>query len=158
MPTEIGRVLAVETEGMLVETIRRSACGSCAAQKGCGHALLPQLSAGRGGRIRVLPAQADTEQYRVGDDVQINIPDGVLLRGSFVAYGVPLLLLLAGALAAASWLPGNQDLTAAAGGAAGLVLGYALVRWHGARHRHDPALQPALIGRAPPRAEPVIPR
>ena len=42
MLIETGRVVAVEAneEALWVETIRQSTCGSCAANKGCGHGLL----------------------------------------------------------------------------------------------------------------------
>lgn len=155
MPTETGRVVAVEADGLWVETIRRSTCGSCAAQKGCGHAMLDRRSNGRRGHIRVIPATREIPQYRVDDQVLIGIPAEIILRGSFIAYGLPLIGMLAGALAAVGWLPGNGDLLAVCGASIGLLLGFSLVGLHGARHRRDAAFQPVVLGLAPPRAEPV---
>ena len=37
---ETGRVVALEGAAVWVETIRSSACGSCAARSGCGHRTL----------------------------------------------------------------------------------------------------------------------
>ncbi len=146
MLTESGRVVGIEPDGLWVETIRRSTCGSCAAQKGCGHGLLNRVSEGKRGYIRVLPGEHPIDHYRIDDQVQISIPEEVILRGSIIAYVLPLLTLLAGALAAVNWLPGSEDLLAACGAVVGLALGYALVRWHGVRHRRDPAFQPVLRG------------
>jgi sigma-E factor negative regulatory protein RseC len=145
MLTESGRVVGFETDGLWVETIRRSTCGTCSAQKGCGHGLLNRISEGKRGYIRVLPGEHPVGYYNIDDQVLISIPEEVILRGSFIAYVLPLLAMLAGALSAVKWLPGNEDLLAVCGAVGGLVLGYALVRWHGIRHRRDPDFQPVLL-------------
>lgn len=144
MLTETGRVVALEADGLWVETIRRSTCGSCAIQKGCGHGLLNRISEGKKGYIRVLAGDQAVENYSIDDQVLISIPEEIILRGSFIAYILPLMGMLSGALGAVNWLPGNEDLLALLGAAGGLTLGFILVRWHGARHRHDPDFQPVL--------------
>jgi len=145
MLIESGRVVAVEDSGLWVETLRKSTCGSCAAQAGCGHGLLNRIGGDRRGLVRVLPGEPGVAACRIDDEVLISIPEEVVLRGSFIAYLLPLLCLLGGALAASALLPGSEDLLAALGGAAGLGLGFALVRWHGHRHRSDPQFQPVLV-------------
>jgi sigma-E factor negative regulatory protein RseC len=155
MLTETGRIVALEADGLWVETIRRSTCGACAARSGCGHGLLNRLSDGRRGYIRVLPGDHSIDELRVDDQVFIGIPEEVILRGSFIAYMLPLLAMLVGAFGAATWLSGNDDLPALLGGAAGLLLGFLLVRWHGIRHRQDTGFQPVLQGLAKRPAEPV---
>jgi sigma-E factor negative regulatory protein RseC len=155
MLTETGRVVGIEADGLWVETVRRSTCGTCAAQKGCGHGLLHRISDGKRGYIRVLPGKGGIERYHVDDQVLISIPEEVILRGSFIAYVLPLAIMLIGALTAVRWLPGNDDLLAVLGAAGGLALGFALVRWHGARHRCDPNFQPVLLNVVAPPAEPV---
>lgn len=146
MLTETGRVVALEADGLWVETIRKSTCGTCAVRKGCGHGLLNRMADGKRGYIRVLPGDQCLDDIRVNDQVLVGIPEEVILRGSFVAYVLPLLGMLMGALAAASWLEEHADLSALMGAIAGLGLGFLLVRWHGSRHRHDPAYQPILQG------------
>jgi sigma-E factor negative regulatory protein RseC len=156
MLTETGRVVGVEADGLWIETIRQSTCGACAAQKGCGHGLLNRISDGKRGYIRVLPAGDRTiEDYNIDDQVVISIPEEVILRGSFIAYVLPLLGMMAGALAAANGFSGNEDLLAVTGALGGLALGFALVRWHGARHHRDPEFQPVLLSVVSPTAEPV---
>ena len=54
MLVETGRVVAVEEDSLWVETIRQSTCGSCAAQKGCGHGLLNRYADGKRGYIQHL--------------------------------------------------------------------------------------------------------
>ena len=155
MLTETGRVIALEADGLWVETIRRSTCGSCSVQKGCGHGLLNRIYDGKSGYIRVLPGDQAIENYSIDDQVLISIPEEIILRGSFIAYILPLMGMLSGAFAAVNWLPGNGDLPALLGAASGLALGFALVRWHGARHRHDPDFQPVLQSVVTSSVEPV---
>ncbi len=155
MLTETGRVVALEADGLWVETVRHSTCGTCSAQKVCGHGLLNRIAHGKSGYIRVLPGDQAIENYRVDDQVLISIPEEIILRGSFIAYILPLMGMLLGAFGAVSWLPGQGDLPALLGAAGGLVLGYTLVRWHGARHRHDPDFQPVLQSAATSFVEPV---
>jgi sigma-E factor negative regulatory protein RseC len=145
MLTETGRVVAVEKDGLWVETIRRSTCGSCAAQKGCGHGLLNRIADGRRNYVRVLAPGPAIAACAVDDRVRISIPDQVILRGSVVVYVLPLLSMLSLAAGASVLWPTGQDLAAAGGAVTGLLLGFGLVRWHAWRHRDDSKLQPTLL-------------
>lgn len=145
MLLETGRVVAVETDGVWVETIRKTTCGSCAAQKGCGHGLLNRISEGHRSLIRALPGEVRAQDCRVDDEVSISIPEEVILRGSLVVYILPLLIMLAGAAGGSSLVTTNADLGSAVGAVAGFVVGFALVRLHAHRHRDDSSLQPTLV-------------
>jgi len=138
-------VVAVEADGLWVETIRKSTCGTCAAQKGCGHGLLNRLSAGGRGYIRVLPGEQSLAECRVDDQVVISIPEEVILRGSLIAYIMPLVCMLGAAAVAVQWLPTSQDVAAAVGAVSGLAAGFGLLRWHALAHRDDSAFQPVLV-------------
>jgi sigma-E factor negative regulatory protein RseC len=155
MLTETGRVVALEADGLWVETIRQSTCGTCAAQKGCGHGLINRISDGKRGYVRVLPGDQAIENYRIDDQVLISIPEEVILRGSFIAYILPVITMLLGASAAVNWLTGNGDLLALLGAGGGLAVGFALVRWNGTSHRDDPSFQPVLEGVVTSAGEPV---
>lgn len=144
MLLESGRVVAVETDGVWVETIRKSTCGSCAVQKGCGHGLLNSVSSGRRSLIRALPGDLDLAQCHVDDEVQISIPDEVILRGSFIVYIIPLVIMMAGTMMGSS-VATNADVGGAVGAAAGFVLGFSLVRLHARLHRDDRSLQPTVV-------------
>lgn len=145
MLIETGRVVAVDAQGLWVETIRQSTCGSCAARSGCGHGLLNRISHGKRGYIRVLSGAVDSGDCAVDDQVRIGIPEEVILRGSLVVYMLPLLCMLAGAAAAVGLMPQGQDLSAALGAALGFGLGLGLVRWHAWRNRRNTSLQPTLL-------------
>jgi sigma-E factor negative regulatory protein RseC len=155
MLIETGRVVAVDPDGLWVETIRQSTCGTCAAQKGCGHGLLNRLSDGKRGYIRVLPGSRNPQECSVDDQVRISIPEEVILRGSLIVYMLPLACMLAGAATAVGLVPGSQDVLAAIGAAVGFGLGFVLVRWHAWHHRDDRSLQPTLLEVLQPGAAPV---
>ena len=155
MLIESGRVVAVEEDSVWVETIRRSTCGSCAAQKGCGHGIVNRIHDGHASLIRALPGKISPLECAVDDHVQISIPEEVILKGSLVVYILPLLAMLAGAALGAYALPGGGDGTAAIGALIGFAVGYALVRWHARLHRDDQSLQPVLLGIVGSQSEPV---
>ena len=115
MLTETGRVVAVEADGLWVETLRKSTCGSCTARSGCGHGLMNRLGEGRSSYIRVLPGEGDIAACKIDDEVRIGIPEELLLRGSLMVYVLPLLGLLGGASLGANLLPLHSDLATLAG-------------------------------------------
>ncbi|TGD74660.1 transcriptional regulator [Mangrovimicrobium sediminis] len=144
MLLESGRVVAVDADSVWVETVRKSTCGSCSLQKGCGHSLMERLAPGHRPLVRVLPGRLQPADCQVDDEVQISIPESVLLRGSALVYVLPLLAMLAGGAGAAAVFPASADASAALGAVLGMGAGFALVRAHARRHRDDPGLQPSL--------------
>jgi sigma-E factor negative regulatory protein RseC len=145
MLVETGRVVAVENDGLWVETIRQSTCGSCAARKGCGHGLLNRYAEGKRGYIRVLPGATGSIDCAVDDQVRISIPEEVILRGSLVVYVVPLLCMLGGAVLGSVLFGDRGDPIAAVGAVVGFGLGFLLVRWHAWLHRNDQSFQPTFL-------------
>ncbi|QFU76518.1 transcriptional regulator [Halioglobus maricola] len=152
MLLETGRVVAVEDDSVWVETIRRTTCGTCAAKSGCGHGVMNRISEGHRSLIRALPGKIHPQQCAVDDEVQISIPEEVILRGSVVVYIVPVVSMLA--LAAAGAALGG-DAGSAIGALAGLAAGVGLVRLHANRHRQDDSFQPVLEDILSPSAQAV---
>lgn len=142
MITETGRIVAVEQDGLWVETIQRSTCGSCAAQKGCGQSLMSRLM-GHTSYLWVLLEGRNSEDYLLGEEIQIGVPETVVVRGSLFVYLVPLLAMILGAGLAQQWW--GSDGLSALGALLGLLSGGALVRWRAHQTRHDRRLQPVLL-------------
>lgn len=121
----------------------QSACGSCHASAGCGTATLAKVWSGRSIRVRamsVLPLQT-------GDAVIVGLADGVLLQGALLAYLLPVVLLLAGALLGESVFAGAGEEPVILLGALGLGLGFLVVRAVSRRFRDDPRYQPVVLRR-----------
>ncbi len=142
MITETGRIVAIDPDCLWVETIQRSTCESCAAEKGCGQSMVAKWG-GPTSFIRVLLEGRDPSSYRLYDSVTVGIPEEVIARGSMLVYLTPLLGLLAGVLLA-EWLAGGEGVVMSLA-ALGFVLGAGLVRWHSHRYRNDRRVQPVLL-------------
>lgn len=102
-------------------------CGHCGTAGGCGGSALSRLFCSTKPRQFTVLNRVGA---RVGDEVQVSLPDGVLLRGALKMYVLPLVLLLAGGIAGASMAEtgAGADLHAAAGALSGLLLGFIIAR------------------------------
>ena len=142
MLLETGRIVSIEPQGLWVETIQRSACGSCQAQKGCGHSLLAKVGASAS-QLWVLLDGRDASIYQVGSEVEIGVPEEVIAQGSLFVYMVPLLSMIAATVVTHHYL--LSDGVTAICALFGLLLGAAIVRWCSHLLRFDKRLQPVLI-------------
>lgn len=138
MVEELGRVVSCYDGGVWVEVQRQAACGSCSVRHGCGSAQLARLS-----RTAPLQFAVDTSQrLSPGDQVRLGMSATHLARASLLAYGVPLLLALAGAAAGQLWL--GSDAWAGLAFMAGLGVGGLWLRRH---HQHQSSRYlPRLLG------------
>lgn len=134
-------VIRVEGTEAIVEAEQGGGCGSCGGGKGCSSGKLSQMLCVRPREFRV----TNEVNARVGDQVLVGVADGLLLRSALILYGLPMLLLFAGALLGASWMAGGEagrDAGAAVGAAAGLAAGFVLARFAASRRRVG---SPAII-------------
>ncbi len=99
-------------------------CGHCSSAGGCGSGKMSQMFCSSQPRTFLVRNQASAQ---VGDEVNVSLPDGVLLRSSWRIYGLPLLLLLGGGLIGASLAgePASRDSSALIGSMLGLLAGFA---------------------------------
>lgn len=89
-----GTVTAIDGDYALVR-LDDTGCGRCHEEGGCGGHNIGSMLCRTPTSYRVVnPAHA-----QLGDRVQISIAPGAVRRGAMLAYGWPLLALLAGALA-----------------------------------------------------------
>lgn len=95
MIEESGRVVNVDDAGVWVETIKASACASCAAKSGCGQKLLASI--GEGKRFVFAVSNPDLITVDIDDDVLIGIEEGSFIKATLFMYLVPLAALFFGA-------------------------------------------------------------
>jgi sigma-E factor negative regulatory protein RseC len=147
MIEETAQVVRVERGQVWVETRRRSTCSGCAAEKGCGTAVLSKVLGQRRTQIRVL---ADMS-LDVGDQVVIGIAARSLVRGSLAVYAVPLLLLLLGAvlgrLVAGSGLWASAETASLVLGLGGLAAGLLWLKYFTRYIQDDRNYQPVVLRR-----------
>jgi len=140
MIEETGQVVDVQGQFAWVESARRSACGGCASQEGCGTGVIARAFGNRSVTLKVL----NRIDARVGERVVIGISETGLVRGALAVYALPLVTLFAGALCG-HWLAGGSDLAAIAGAVAGLAAGLAWLSRFSRRTRTDASFQPVVL-------------
>ncbi len=145
MIIESGRIVAVESGGVWVETANQSACGRCAARKGCGQSLLVQVD-GHRSYIKAAWNGQQAQDFREGEFIRIGVHETAVLRGSLMAYCLPLAGLVGGAtLGDAMGFPESGVVAVAI---AGLVLAGIVVRGLSWLYKNDERFQPVVIGRS----------
>lgn len=102
-----------------------SSCGACAGGRGCA---LRWLARPGSALLEVDTMALAGWTLRPGDDIQIEVDDGELLRAALAAYLPPLLGLLGGPLIVAGVAPG-RELAMLVAALAGLAAGWVVAGW-----------------------------
>jgi len=131
MATEEGIVTKVDGALAEVRTMKRAACEACSAKGFCHD----------GGREMIVSV-LNPVKARPGDRVRLEIATGVFVKVMFLLYIVPVLALLAGALAG---LAISGDKAAALGALVGFALAVTFVRATGRRMGDMAAYQPRIV-------------
>lgn len=100
-------------------------CGHCANGNGCGSGKLSQLFCTSKQRTFTV---SNAIRAQVGDEVNVGLPDGVLLRNSILMYVLPLTFMLGASLLVSGIFQGASDAAALLGAMAGLLAGFLVVR------------------------------
>ncbi|QPG06519.1 SoxR reducing system RseC family protein [Salinimonas marina] len=120
MITETATVVAVDQDRVTVEAAIKSTCSSCQAQSDCGSGVISRAMAPKVQHLEIETPMS----VKVGDTVQVGIPEAGLLSASVWLYLVPLLVFLlsaAGLTQLQAWLNTGHELLVVAG-AAGITL------------------------------------
>lgn len=136
------RAIIIQLDGAeaIVEARQGGGCGQCNSENGCGKA--SQLFSSQPRRFRV----RNEINARVGEEVQVFVADGVLLRSAAIMYLMPLLLLLLGGSLGSHWAgdAGSRDGYAVIGAMLGLVAGFVLARLFTLGQRALSSAQPVI--------------
>ncbi|WP_324779149.1 SoxR reducing system RseC family protein [Thiobacillus sedimenti] len=121
MLEQTAEVIRTAPDGVWVQAVEPSGCGSCEGQ-GCSSRRIAELFQ-RAPRHFLVECDLAVAP---GDRVVVGIADGSVLRSALRAYGLPLGLMLAGAMLAQAIRPGDGPALA------GMALG-GLAGWLGSR-------------------------
>ena len=119
------RVVSADNGIAQVAPTAQSGCGGCASKSSCGVSGLGKYFSHNRQAIEV---RCDAS-VRAGDELQLQMSEGDLLKAGMLAYLLPTVLALAGAGVAASF--GLGDIGAVLGAANGMAAGFLLGRWSG---------------------------
>lgn len=119
------RVVSAGNGRAQVEPTAQSGCGGCASRSACGMSGLGKYFSNNRKPIEV---QCDANVC-AGDELQLSMSEGDLLKAGLLAYLLPTVLALVGAGVAAAY--GLGDGGAVMGAASGMAAGFLLGRWTG---------------------------
>ena len=144
MIEEEAQVIEVKGNELILQAQTQSACGSCSANKGCGTSLLAKVV---GRKFTHFQAENSVNAV-VGDTVIVGIPEDALLKGSLVMYVLPIAGMLVFAVLADYLLLIDmqfRDLSTAASGIMGLVLGSLMAKSYFQRHSSVQLFSPVVL-------------
>jgi len=114
------RVITVQNRVAQVMPTEKSGCGGCASRESCGVSGLGKYFSSRSKTIGV----ACDAQVRAGDELQLSLSEGDLIKAGLLAYLLPCVTAVAGAAMAS----GYGDVGSAVGAAVGAASGFVLAR------------------------------
>lgn len=116
------RVVSVVDGVAMVEQTGPSGCGGCQSRSVCGVSVLGKYFSGARQPISV----TCDSSVRAGDTLELNMSEGELLKAGLMAYLLPCLLAITGAVIASYF--GYGDAIGALGALTGLTLGLLMMR------------------------------
>jgi sigma-E factor negative regulatory protein RseC len=136
--------IVVETDGHMAAVASHGAgsCGGCKANEGCGTASLARFFQRR---ERILWVQ-NPVAAQTGDQVIVGMEESALLRSAWLAYAVPVIGLLLGAIAGDRLAgTGLEEPMALVFGLTGLIIGLLVSRILSGRNAAERHYQASVI-------------
>lgn len=117
---------------MTVAFERSPMCEKCGACEMANEQMRMQLKRAKGAEV--------------GDEVQINLKSGTVLKAAFITYGIPLIMMILGLVIGNSLpLPGNKDVYAIACGVLLAGLAFLVIRLTEPRRRREGTYTPEVV-------------
>ena len=130
MTLATGTVTAVSAASVTIEFDPQTGCSACVTGAGCGLGPILRLLAGNGSRTVHLPNRPE-ETLREGERVQVVVRGRRVAALAVVAYGLPVVGVMAGAGIAVTLWPEAGDVAPVAGALTGAALAWLWLRFGG---------------------------
>lgn len=141
MFTEIGKIIAVEEDMAWVQTQSKTGCSSCKVSTTCGSGIVNKAFSHK---VFVTPLK-NTLSAQINDEVEVGIPEDLVLKASVVVYLLPLLCLILALALSSLFLPNLSELGSIVSAALGLCAGFLGVRWFARHQSQKQQLEPVLL-------------
>ncbi|MFZ9641942.1 MAG: SoxR reducing system RseC family protein [Candidatus Methylopumilus sp.] len=143
MIQETAIVISIDQDIASLEIVRNKPCGLCGQSRGCGISIWGRLF---GHRPNIFKAQ-NTVNAKVDQIVVIGVEENALLWSSFAVYGIPLALLILGAVLANTLFADalHADRNTALGALFGLFIGYLWLKLHQQGSSLDARYRPVIL-------------
>ena len=141
-------VVSIDKDFAILEIIRNKPCGLCGQSRGCGISIWGRLF---GHRPNIFKAQ-NTVNASVDQIVVVGVEESALLWSSFAVYGIPLALLILGAILGSTIFSDalHADRNTAFGAVLGLFIVYLWLKVHNQGSTLDARYRPVILGLAEP--------
>lgn len=141
-------IVSVDQNVASLEIIRNKPCGLCGQSRGCGISIWGRLF---GHRPNIFKVQ-NTVNASVNQIVVVGVDENALLWSSFAVYGIPLALLILGAVLGSTVFSDalHADRNTALGAVLGLFIGYLWLKGHHQGGTLDARYRPVILGLAEP--------
>ena len=148
MIEERATIISCDAGYAVVETQRKTSCGACSMNKACGTGVLAKVFKDKVARLRV----KNTIEAAVGEEVIVGVEEAAMVRGSFLVYMLPLLMLILFALLgeeiARQLLIGNVELVSIGFALFGLFIALWWVRRHTSNNSAQNRYQAVILRRS----------
>jgi sigma-E factor negative regulatory protein RseC len=134
-------VVDVAQDMAMLEIVRRNPCGLCGQTQGCGISAWGRLLGHKNNVFRA----GNQLNAQVGDHVVVGLDEKAFLASSLAMYGVPLALLLTGAVIGMLLGAANSDLSPLIGAGLGLAVGLLWLRGHAMGRGMDARYRPVIL-------------
>lgn len=145
MITENAIIVSIENNQTWIETQRKSACGQCSANKGCGTSVLSKVIGNKLSKMKAI----NNINAEVGDEVIVGLNESSLLKGAFIIYMLPLLFLFLfsflGQFVAQYFGVENNELTIIAFAVMGFLFGMKKVKNFSTSIEQNDNYQPVIL-------------
>lgn len=141
MLKEQGLVVAIEDDTAMVQTVSKTSCNSCQVNSTCGTGI---ISKAFGERSFITPMQ-NRINAQEGDQVEVGIPEDLVIKASFLVYLLPLALMFVSVLVASYWLTDLAEPWLILLAFVTLVLGFKLVKLFEQKASKNKQLEPVLL-------------
>jgi sigma-E factor negative regulatory protein RseC len=129
------RAIIIQIHGTeaMVAAKNSGGCGHCSSEGGCGSSKLSQMLCREPRQFRV----KNEAQAQVGDEVEVVLAEGILLRGVLAVYLMPVALLIGGGIFGSHWATNTatRDGYALLGSLVGLLIGALVAKLLTRNHR-----------------------
>lgn len=141
MLTEIGRVVAKKNDTIWVQTQSKTGCSSCQVNTACGNGIVSKAFSHK---VFITPLK-NKINANIDDEVEVGIPDNLVVRASFVVYLVPLISMLLALLVCQAWFTNPSELSSILAAVLGLSVGFLITHRYSKSANQKGQMEPVLL-------------
>ncbi len=141
MLKELGLVIEAKDDMVMVQTVAKTSCNSCQVNASCGIGI---ISKAFGERSFITPMN-NSIKAQEGDQVEVGIPENLVVKASFLVYLLPLTLMILVSLLVTYFFPDMPEIYLMGIALATLIFGFYRVKKTGEKISKNKYLEPVLL-------------